>query len=74
MYHAGGLVGMSGRGLALYVLAVALESDMIRVLRDCVDCGWRTGQVLRVLLCGGVFPERGDYGPLLGLRSIDRAV
>ena len=65
---------MAGRGLVLYVLAVALENDVMMWLRDCVDCGWRTGQVLRLLLCGGVFPERGDYGPLLGLRSIDRAV
>ena len=60
--HADGVVGMAGRGSALQVLAVVPENDPMILLRDCVDCGRRTGRFCDYCFAEDRFPKGDTTG------------
>ena len=60
--HAAGPVGMAGRGSALHVLTVAPQNDLTILLRDCVDCGRRTGRFCDYCFAEERFPKGDTIG------------
>ena len=60
--HAAGPVGMAGRGSALHVLTFAPQNDLTILLRDCVDCGRRTGRFCDYCFAEDRFPKGDTTG------------